>query len=148
MHFDAAPPFPDPERQPEFYAGVPAKRFFAWVVDMILVVLLALLVVPFTAFTGLFFFPFLMLVIGFFYRVATLAGGSATWGMRLMAIEIRDARGHRLDLPTALLHTLGYTVSIAIFPVQLVSIVLMLVTSYRQGLTDHVLGTVALNLRA
>lgn len=148
MQFDAAPPFPDPERQPEFYAGVPAKRLFAWVVDMVLVFLLALLVVPFTAFTGLFFFPFLMLVIGFFYRVATLAGGSATWGMRLMAIEIRDARGHRLDFPTALLHTLGYTVSIAIFPVQLVSIVLMLVTSYRQGLTDHVLGTVALNLRA
>ncbi|WP_371036537.1 MULTISPECIES: RDD family protein [unclassified Rhodosalinus] len=148
MHLDGHTPFPDPERQPEFYAGVPAKRLLAWVVDMLLIVLLSLLVVPFTAFTGIFFFPFLMLVVGFLYRVATLAGGSATWGMRLMAIEIRDARGLRLDVSTAFLHTLGYTVSIAVFPLQIVSIVLMLVSTYRQGLTDHVMGTVALNLRA
>ena len=36
----------------------------------------------------------------------------------------------------------------AIFPLQLVSIVLMLISDRKQGLTDHLLGTVALNRSA
>ncbi|MFP4273509.1 MAG: RDD family protein [Paracoccaceae bacterium] len=139
---------PDPHYQPEFYADIPAKRLMAWVVDMILVLLLSVLALPFTAFIGVFFFPFLVFAVGFAYRTVTLARGSATWGMRLMSMEIRDVTGHRLDLQTAALHTLGFTVSFAVFPLQIVSIVLMLTTAYRQGLTDHLLGTVALNRRA
>jgi len=138
---------PDPHYQPEFYADIPVKRLLAWVVDMIVVVILSLLVLPFTAFTGVFFFPFLLFTVGFAYRTVTLARGSATWGMWLMSMEIRDITGNRLDLQTAALHTLGYTVSLAMMPLQVVSIVLMLTTTYRQGLTDHVLGTVALNRR-
>lgn len=139
---------PDPQLQPEFYADVPTKRLLAFVVDTILIVGLCLLVVPFTAFTGIFFFPFLMLVVGFAYRVITLANGSATWGMRLMAIEFRTAQGHRFDLTTAVLHTLGFTVSMGIFVAQAASIILMLTNERGQGLSDMVLGTVALNRSA
>lgn len=136
---------PDPDRYEEVYADTPSKRLFAWLVDMVIVALLSALVVPFTFFTGIFFFPALMMVIGFAYRVITLTRGSATWGMRLMSMELRTANGQRFDLGTAFLHTFGYSVSLAVFPLQIVSIVLMLTSARRQGLTDHFLGTVPMN---
>jgi len=138
---------PDPDTQPQFYTGVPTKRLVAWILDMVLIVLICLAILPFTAFTGIFFFPFLMLIVGFLYRVATLTGGSATWGMRLFSLEIRQGDDRPLDGATAFLHTLGYSVSLALPVLQLISIVLMLTSARRQGLTDMVLGTVALNKR-
>ena len=138
---------PDPETQPEFYDGVATKRLFAWFVDAVVIFLACLVTLPFTAFTGLFFFPLMILVIGFIYRVATLTSGSATWGMRLMGMELRTNADEPLDAGTAFLHTLGYTVSIGVMPLQLISIVLMGTTARCQGLSDMVLGTVALNRR-
>lgn len=138
---------PDPIDQPEFYEGILAKRLLAWVVDSILIVGLCLVILPFTAFTGLFYFPFLILVVGFLYRVATLTGGSATWGMRLLGMELRDAHDRRFDGGTALLHTLGYTFSVAMAPLQFISIVLMVTSERRQGLTDMILSSAAMNRR-
>jgi uncharacterized RDD family membrane protein YckC len=139
---------PDPDRHAEFYADVPVKRFIAWILDGIAILLLALLAVPFTAFTALFFFPLLWLLVGLVYRIVTIANWSATPGMRMMAIEFRTGSGARFDLQTAALHTLGYTVSMAAFPLQAVSIVLMLTTPRGQSLPDHMLGTAAINRRA
>ena len=136
---------PDPSTQPEFYQGVVFKRGLAWVIDAILIAILSALVLPFTAFTGIFFFPGLMLVMGFFYRWFTLTGGSSTWGMRLMSIELREADGGRFSGSTAFWHTAGYTFSILVAPLQLISVLLMFVTSRGQGLTDHLLGTTAIN---
>jgi uncharacterized RDD family membrane protein YckC len=138
---------PDPDMQPQFYDGIPTKRLFAWITDTIVIVLFCLLILPFTAFTGVFFFPLLMLVVGFIYRCGTLANGSATWGMRLMSMEIRQANDRPLDGGMAILHTLGYSFSIAMMPLQLISIVLMVTSARKQGLTDMALGTVALNKR-
>ena len=139
---------PDPQTQPEFYADVPSKRLIAWLADTALVFVACVLIVPFTAFTGLLFFPFLMLVVGFAYRVVTIANGSATWGMRLVAIEFRTLRGERFDLPTAFAHTSIFTLSCA-FPIaQVASIVMMLTGPRAQGLGDLILGTVAINRRA
>lgn len=136
---------PDPRYQPEFYDGVMAKRAFAWVADTVMILALCVVILPFTAFTALFFLPFFYFVIGFAYRVVTLANGSATLGMRLMSIELREADGARLSPATAALHTLGYTVSIGTAVVQVTSIVLMLISERGQGLTDMVLGTVMVN---
>lgn len=136
---------PNPDTQPEFYADVPTKRLVAWVLDLIVIVAISAVIVPFTAFVGLFFFGFLMLVTGFVYRTVTLATGSATWGMRLVSIEFRDRTGRQFDLGSAFLHTLGYHLSFSFFPAQIVSIILMLTTSRAQGLTDHVMGSVAIN---
>ncbi len=136
---------PDPAREPEFYAGVTAKRGMAWVVDAFITFVFCVLALPFTAFTALFWWPVLWLMVGFLYRWTTLASGSATWGMRLMAIQLRDRDGDRLDAGTALLHVLGYTASMALFPVQLVSIALMIGLGRGQGLTDLALGTAAIN---
>lgn len=139
---------PDPQTQPEFYADVALKRLLAWGIDSVVIVLLCLLILPFTAFTGLFFFPLLMLAVGIPYRVLTITQGSATWGMRLMAIEFRSLRGERFDLAMAVGHTLTFTACSAIFPVQLVSMVLIVSTARAQGLPDFVVGSVALNRRA
>ena len=139
---------PDPLTQPDFYADVPTKRLIAWVVDTVVIIGFCLLILPFTAFTGLFFFPLLYLTVSFIYRVITISGNSATWGMRLTAIEFRTAQGSRFDLQMAFLHTLGYSVSWAVMILQIASMILMLTSVRGQGLSDHVLGTVAINRRA
>ena len=139
---------PDPDYQPEFYADIPMKRLFAWVIDTVLVTIFCVLILPFTAFTGLFFFPFLMLVVGFLYRIITLSSRSATWGMRLVAIEFRTLSGEKFDGSMAFWHTLGLTVSFAMFPLQFISIIMMLTGRRAQGLSDTLLGTVAINQRA
>ncbi|WP_085309127.1 RDD family protein [Planktotalea arctica] len=138
---------PDPFRAPQFYASVPTKRLIAWIIDTAITLLLTVLVIPFTAFAGLFFFPLLALVIGFGYRCVTISASSATWGMRIMAIELRDARGERFDFPQAVMHTLGYSLSMAFVLVQIASIIMMLGTARAQSLTDLALGSVMINRR-
>ncbi len=141
----AYPGLPDPIARPEFYAGVPLKRAAAWFVDIVIAGILTAIVVPFTAFTGLFFLPLLFLMVGFLYRWVTIATGSATLGMRLMSIELRTRLGERFDSSAAFLHTAGHTISVSMFPLQLISVALMLISDRGQGLTDHVLGTAAIN---
>lgn len=136
---------PDPESQPGFYEGVPTKRLIAFVVDSLVIALMTALIVPFTAFTALIFLPVLAMVVGFFYRTLTIAGGSATWGMRLAGIELRNHRGERLDLLTAAGHTLLFTVFLGTVLLLAVSVALMLGTSRGQGLHDMILGTAAIN---
>ena len=139
---------PDPDTQAEFYADVPVKRAIAWVVDVLIVFATAFLISLLLVGIPFFFFGFLLLTIGFVYRTVSLANRSATIGMRMTSIELRTAKGERFDLPTAALHTLGYQVSMAFVLVQIVSIVLMLTSARAQGLTDHVLGTAAINVAA
>lgn len=138
----------DPVTQPQFYASVPSKRLFAWLIDTALIVILCAIIVPFTAFTGLFFLPLLFLIVGFLYRLVTISGGSATLGMRFMSIEFRSIDGSRFDTSLAFWHTVGYTISTSVFPLQLISIALMLISVRGQGLSDHLLGTTVLNRRA
>ena len=139
---------PDPERQPEFYSDVPLKRLLAWAVDMAITLVISLLILPFTAFTALLFFPFLVLMIGFIYRVITLSRASATWGMRLTSIELLMTDGQPFDTRTAVLHTFGFSISCAFPILQIISIIMMGTGARGQGLSDLALGTVAVNRRA
>ena len=139
---------PDPDFQAEFYSDVPMKRAVAWIFDTILIAILTIVIVPFTAFTALFFLPVLYLTMSFVYRWVSLARKSATPGMRLMAIEFRNRDGARFDAGIALAHTIGYTLTIGTLVPQILSVVLMLTSARGQGLTDHVLGTVAINRAA
>jgi uncharacterized RDD family membrane protein YckC len=140
---------PDPDRDQRFYAGVPSRRLAAWVVDVIVTlgigVPLALVFGLMTLGVGLALFPLILLGVGFFYRVATIASGSATWGMRLMGIELRRQDGTRFDLTAAFLHTALYTVCIGVMILQVASIVGMLGTRYGQGLPDLVLRSAMIN---
>jgi uncharacterized RDD family membrane protein YckC len=144
---DTYPNLPDPMVQPEFYDSVTIKRGLAWVIDAALILALVVPIVVLTLFIALWFLPLLFFVVGFIYRVTTITSRSATWGMRLMSIEFRDSRGEHFDFSQAFMHTLGYTVSMSVFPLQLISIAMMFLTERGQGLTDMVLGTVAINRR-
>ncbi|NIY73100.1 RDD family protein [Marivivens donghaensis] len=136
---------PDPDTRPEFYKSVRTKRAFAWLIDITIIGLAAVIITPLTAFTALFFFPAFSLVVGFVYRWWTLSNKSATWGMRMMSVEIRRNDGAPLDSGTAFMHTLGLYVSFGVAPLQLISILMMLVSQRKQGLTDLILGTAAIN---
>lgn len=143
------PGLPDPELDRQFYDGVPARRLAAWIIDLVVILLvgvpLALVFGLVTLGLGFFIFPFLVASVGFLYRTITIAGGSATWGMRMMGIELRRADGARLDLLTALLHTALYTVALGVVVLQLISCLAMIGTRYGQGLPDVILRTTAIN---
>ena len=114
---------PDPHYDAEFYRDVPAKRLMAWGIDVILISVIVAFIVLMSAMLALFLLPLVYMSVSFLYRWMTLAGGSATLGMRVMSIELRTMQGERLDSATAFLHTLGYTVSVVTFPLQLISVV-------------------------
>lgn len=139
---------PDPKTQAGFYAGVPAKRILAFFIDLLIIFLLSLAVAVLTF--GLAFFVFVLVfgVVGFLYRVLTLAGGSATWGMRLMAVELRRHDGERFTTADAALHTIVFYICFGIVPLQVISAITMFATSRGQTLTDMVFGVVALNRKA
>ncbi len=146
MPFAPASPYqPDPVRHAEFYDGVALKRGIAWIIDTILVLAIAVVVVVFSAFTALFILPVVWLTLSFLYRWVTMTGQSATWGMRMMGIRFLTRDGARFDAATAFLHTLGYSLSVAFVLPQILSVGLMLISPRGQGLTDHVLGSVAIN---
>lgn len=142
---DALWGLPDPDTHGEFYASIATKRFLAWIVDTIVILLISVIAIPFTAFVGLFFFAGLFLLSGIIYRVVTIANWSATPGMKLMAIEFRNARGERFDLGTSVAHTVLFLLMSSLFIVQIASMVLMVVSPRGQGLHDLVLGTAAIN---
>lgn len=136
---------PDPIYQADFYADVAKKRLLAWVVDTLVILVICLIILPFTAFVALFVFPALYLTVGFIYRTLSLTSRSATWGMRMMAVELRNHRGERFGFGEALIHTLGYSLSMAFVLPQVISVVLMAVSPRGQSLTDMVLGSAAIN---
>ncbi len=143
------PGLPDPERDAQFYDGVPRRRLAAWFIDATvalavgapLAVLFGLVTLGF----GFALFPLLIMGVGFVYRTLTIAGGSATWGMRLMGIELRRHDGSRFDFGAAFLHTALYTVAFSVVVLQLASIVGMLATRYGQGLPDIILRSAMIN---
>jgi uncharacterized RDD family membrane protein YckC len=140
---------PDPERDRQFYDGVPARRLAAWVFDLAIILAIGVPVaIAFGLATfgfGFALFPLVVASVGFLYRTASIASGSATWGMRFMGIELRRHDGSRFDLTTALLHTGIYTVSFSVIVLQIISCGAILTTRYGQGLNDIILRTTAIN---
>jgi len=139
---------PDPVRQAEFYRDVPMKRFFAFVLDSILITVITVALIPLTAFTAIFYFGFLALVVSLIYRGVTLANRSATLGMRLMGIEFRTLHGERLDRATGFAHSILLAISLSMVFPQIISIVLIMTGARAQGLIDHLLGTAVINRAA
>jgi len=136
---------PDPEYQSVFYDGVPAKRFFAWLIDVVLITLLALILSLLTLTLLFWIWPLLYLALSFAYRTITISGGSATIGMRIMNIELRGPTGARLTPSEAVWHTATYLVCMSFALPQILSAVLIVIGNRHQGLHDHLLGTAAIN---
>lgn len=136
---------PDPVAQSGFYDAVPTKRLIAFVIDLFISAVLAAIILPLTAFLGLFFFPIIVAVIGFAYRVVTIANGSATLGMRMMGIEFRTKTGEKFDLGLAILHTGLFYAACSITIAQVASVVLILTTARKQSLSDIIIGSAVIN---
>lgn len=136
---------PDPSYQSDFYAGVPIKRFLAWAVDEILLLLASVLVVILTLGLAGFIFPLVYLVLSFSYRSFSLTRRSATLGMRLMALEIRNNTGRRLASNEACMHVGAFMVSMAFILPMLISAVMVAASSRHQALHDLLLGSAAIN---
>ncbi len=140
--------FPDPVSHREFYADVTTKRLFAFIIDSVLITILAVIIVPLTAFVALLFFGALSLIISLIYRIVTLSNRSATPGMRMMGIEFRTHKGERMSPGLAIAHTLLFTFSISMVLPQVISIILILTTAKGQSLNDLLLGTAVVNKSA
>lgn len=153
MSFQADPDLfsdlPHPDRDAQFYEGVPSKRLVAWVIDLVVILLLTSLVtLVFGIVTfgfGFFAFPALLFLFSFLYRWLTIASDSATWGMRLMGIELRTRMGHRLDGLTAAIHSGMFVALMASVIGAVLTAGSILITRYNQGLPDLILGTTAIN---
>jgi uncharacterized RDD family membrane protein YckC len=121
----------------------------AWVIDVVIILLvgvpLAVLFGLLTLGFGLALFPAIVGGTAFLYRVLTLAGGSATWGMRFTGLEFRRHDGTRFDLLFAVLHTAITAVCMGVFVLQIVSCGTIVWTRYRQSIADIILGTTAIN---
>lgn len=143
---------PDPIKDAQFYAGVPVRRLTAFGADLaaivaiwllvlvlgsILVVLTAGLAAP-LAFLG-------FAATGFLYRWLFLCQRSATPGMRVTGIEVRDASGAPLSPSLAFLHTAGFYVTLFFPPLLIISWLLLLGSAHRRALHDLPLGTVVIN---
>jgi uncharacterized RDD family membrane protein YckC len=136
---------PDPVIDQQFYSGVPFKRLLAWFVDTIIIILVGMACVLISFGLGAFFFPFLLFAVNIGYRIFTLSRNSATLGMVLAGIEIRNSRGDKLSPAEAAWHTGIYTVVALSFFALIISMVMMLVNARGQGIQDYFLGTTAIN---
>lgn len=136
---------PDPDRDAQFYEGVPAKRLVAFLIDIVVVWGVAILVSVLTLGIGFFILGFLIAVIDLVYRTLTIGSKSATLGMSVMGIELRTFNGDRFTMGHALIHTLVFYAMLVFFVVQLVSVIMMGGSRYGRGLHDLILGSAMIN---
>jgi len=143
---------PDPDLDAQFYDGVTLKRFVAWVIDAIIIgilsVLASLVVGVMTLGLGFLLVPLIFVAVTFAYRGLTIATRSATWGMRLVGIELRNRAGNRLEPLQAFLHTAIFMALMATLLGWIITVICILSTHYRQGVPDLILGTTAINVPA
>lgn len=144
----------DPWLQPELFRGVLTKRFFAFLIDLVVlsipIVLAIIFITLFGIVTlGLGWFLFWLIsplsVIWALIYYGTSLGGphGATVGMRMMDIEMRTWTGERPYFVLGAVHAVLYWVSVS-FLTPLVLLV-GLFNGRRQLLHDIVLGTVFIN---
>jgi uncharacterized RDD family membrane protein YckC len=146
MNSHAAPlGLPDPVRDARFYAGVGRRRLLAFAIDATAVTALGFLA---AAGVGLATFGvgfaaagLVTLGVAFLYRSMTLARLSATPGMWIAGVELREAHGGRLAPWTAVAHTALYFGCFFLAVPQVVSVWLMAATASGRGLPDLGLGT-------
>ena len=143
------PQFPDPDRDAQFYDGVPLKRLMAWVIDSVLIMVASVLVTGVLAVLTLglmaLAFPFVIFGISFAYRWLTIASRSATLGMALMGIELRGHDGQRLPSAAAAMHSAAFVLLTASLVGWVVTIASILSTRHNRGLPDFLVGTVVIN---
>lgn len=138
------PGLPDPSREARFYAGVAQRRLLAFAIDAAAIAALGVLA---AAAFGLATFGVGFLAAGpvglcaaFLYRALTLARLSATPGMWLLGLELREAHGGTLSPFTAAAHTALFFGCFFLVLPQIASVWLMATGRAGRGLPDLALG--------
>jgi uncharacterized RDD family membrane protein YckC len=140
----------DPAAQPELYDGVRTRRIFAFLVDAAVILFLMVLASFVVAVLGLFtfglgwlLFPLIWPFVAILYTMFTLGGPhSATPGMRFNGIQMRDRDGAPMYPLLALVHAVGFWLSVTILTplVLLVS----LLSPRKRLLHDILIGTIVI----
>jgi uncharacterized RDD family membrane protein YckC len=136
---------PDPHFDPEFYRALLVKRALAWVIDFVVTLFLVLVVLVLTLFIATLFMPLIWVAVSVAYRTVMLGRFGATVGMLLLAIKLRRLDGTRPDPQTCFIHALIFSGAMISVVGQIVSVSLMFLTPYRQGLNDVILRTTIIN---
>jgi uncharacterized RDD family membrane protein YckC len=143
---------PDPVEDSQFYDGVVTRRLVAFCIDLVVILVLWCIVFVVGALVSVLTLglatPLAVAVFaatGFLYRWAMLAERSATVGMLVTGIEVRDAGGSRVNPIIAFLHVAGFYASVFITPLLVIGWFVMASSPYRRLLHDLVLGTVVIN---
>lgn len=144
----------DPELQPELFRGVLSRRFFAFLIDLVVLAIPIVLGVVFIALFGvvtlglgwlLFWLVSpLSVVWAILYYGLTLGGPhSATVGMRVMELQLRTFSGEPGYFVLGAAHAVLYWISVSVLTPFIVLVGLF--NRRRQLLHDLVLGTVVVN---
>jgi uncharacterized RDD family membrane protein YckC len=147
----------DPWLHPELFHGVLTKRFFAFLIDLVVLAIPIILAVIFIALFGLFTLglgwflfwlvsPFSVIWALIYYGSSLGGPHGATIGMRVMNIEMRTWTGGRPYFLLGAVHAVLYWLSVSI----LTPLILLvgLFNDRRRLLHDILLGAVIINSTA
>ena len=147
----------DPAAQPELFRGVLGRRFFAFLIDLVVLGIPIILGVIFIALFGLLTLGFgwmlfwlvspLSAVWAILYYGLSLGGPhSATVGMRVMDLQLRTFTGEPGYFILGAAHAVLYWISVSVLTPFIVLVGLF--NRRKQLLHDLVLGTVIINTTA
>ena len=131
--------------------GVRSRRIFAICLDLVFIGALSLMAFLFLLLLGFLTFglswlliPVLLPIIAFFYNGMTVSGANmATWGMRMMDLEVRMMQGGgRVPFINAALHALLFYVSCSVLSPAIVAVSLF--TSDKRCLHDIFSGVIVM----
>ncbi len=113
----------DPVTQPQLFQSVIRKRFFAFIVDAIIIAILWAIAAVVVAILGVItlglawlLFGLIFPVVGLGYNALTIGGpNSATIGQRMMGLEVRMWYGGKVSPLVAAFHALLFWLSLVIF---------------------------------
>ena len=144
----------DPDTQPEYFAGVLARRFMAFILDAIIIVVPIILLTLFIAIFGLvtlgigwllfFLLTPIFVLWAIVYTGATLGSPqSATIGMRTMGLEMRTWYGSPMYFLLGAVHVIFFwALMTALTPLILL---VGLFNRRRRLLHDFLTGTIVIN---
>jgi uncharacterized RDD family membrane protein YckC len=154
VSYDVKPHAYDPDKNPEWFEGVPARRLVAFMIDLTILAIPLLLLWIFFLVVGIVtlglgfslfgLMPAISVVWALFYYGSTLGGPqSATIGMRAMDIEMRTWYGAPSYFVLGAVHAIVFWVTVsALTPFILL---VCFFNARRRLLHDFLVGTVVVN---
>jgi uncharacterized RDD family membrane protein YckC len=156
VSIDLKPHAYDPVASPELFRGVLARRFIAFVIDIVIIMLPVAFAAVFIFFLGLVTFLlgwalFWLLypatvVWALVYCGSTLGGpASATIGMRIMDLEMRTWYGAPTYFVLGAVHAIVFWITVSILTPLVLVLVVGLLNERQRLLHDILIGTVVIN---